>query len=51
MYVKTVPFKKNVVDKFYELKQAMKKRSPRGYCEKQVNHMMKVSNRRICGGR
>jgi hypothetical protein len=51
MYVKTVPFKKNVVDKFYELKQAMKKRSPRGYCEKQVDHMLKVSNRRICGGR
>jgi hypothetical protein len=51
MYVKTVPFKKNVVDKFYELKQAMKKRSPRGYCEKQVDHMLKVSNRKLCGGK
>jgi hypothetical protein len=51
MYVKTTKFNKNVVDKFYELRQALKKRSPRGYCEKQVNSMTKVSNRKICGGK
>jgi len=51
IYVKTTKFNLNVVDKLYDLRQALKKRSPRGYCEKQVNSMTKVSNRKICGGR
>jgi hypothetical protein len=50
MEVKTVKFNKNTLKNFDELKGLMKKKSPKGYCEKAVQHMKSVSNRKLCGG-
>jgi hypothetical protein len=50
MEVKTVKFNKNTLKNFGELKGLMKKKSPKGYCEKAVQHMKSVSNRKLCGG-
>lgn len=50
MEVKTVPFNANALKNFGKLKAAMKKPSPKGYCDKAVQHMNFVSNRKLCGG-
>lgn len=50
MEVKTVPFNANALKNFGKLKAAMKKPSPKGYCDKAVQHMNYVSNRKLCGG-
>jgi hypothetical protein len=51
MYVKTVKFSKNTIENFDELQSELQKKSPKGYCERAVNHMLAVSNRRICKSR
>jgi hypothetical protein len=48
MYVKTVKMNKNVIENFNTLKVNLDKKSGAGYCEKTVNHMLAVSNQRIC---
>jgi len=50
MEVKTTKFTKNAIKDFGKLKAAMQKPSPKGYCEKSVQHMKSVSNRKLCGG-
>jgi len=49
--VKTTKFKGKPVDKFDAMLGALKKKSPKGYCEKSVDSLASVSNRKICGRR
>jgi hypothetical protein len=48
MYVKTVQMDKNAIENFNTLRSKLSKKSAQGYCEKDVNHMLAVSNQRIC---
>lgn len=48
MYVKTVQMNKNLIENFDTMQSQLQKKSPAGYCEKAVNHMLGVSNQRIC---
>jgi hypothetical protein len=48
IYVKTVNFKKNAITNLGDLKQAMTKKPTKGYCEKNVQRMTQVSNRKLC---
>jgi len=49
IYIKTVKFNKKPVDHFEDLLGALEKKSGKGYCEKHVDNMNKVSNRKLCG--
>lgn len=48
--VKTVSFNKNAISHLGALKKAMERKSTKGYCEKIVPAMSKVSNKQLCGG-
>jgi len=50
MDVKTTKFNKKTLKNLDELKKAMKQPSPTGYCDKAVEGMTQVSNRKLCGG-
>ncbi len=50
IYIKTVPWARNVMDSLPELKAAFKQESPSGYCEKVVMEMTSVGNQALCGG-
>jgi hypothetical protein len=51
IYIKTTKFNGKPVEKFGELLTALSKKSPKGYCQKKVNSLKFVGNRKLCGRR
>lgn len=50
IFIKTVSFKKSTITKLAELKKKMTKKSGKGYCERKVDNMLRVSNKALCKG-
>jgi hypothetical protein len=50
IWIKTTKFKYSTIVKITELKEKMTKPSGKGYCERKVDNMLKVSNKALCKG-
>jgi len=51
IFVKTFPFRKNVMENYNTFLQQVKVKSGKGYCEKLVNSMTQVSNQKLCASK
>jgi hypothetical protein len=50
IFVKTIKFDANIITNLDVFKQQLKFKTQKGYCEKVVQSMTKVSNQKLCGG-